>query len=355
MHARWAYTDVLATEFIGSSRQEIDSIAEFLQTAFQSASDAPYLSRPLMHWKYYEPGPEWNGSRSYVLRDGERLLAHAAVWPLKLQTSRGLESGLSFYDWASSREQPGVGLLLVKKLTELSPFMIVIGGAEVTRLIMPRMGFQQRASLPVYARVLRPWQQYRTRPSGLGWKEPVRIARNSLWRMSRLAPAEGWAAQLIGPEHPLFSTLQEGTDSRLWVRTGDFMRYMLRCPGVAVRCFALVRDGLLQGYFVLNRVAGQSRIAELRLSSQQESDWTSACSVVVRTAMQDPETCELVGMGTSPLINASFESNQFRVRDHWPLFVYDPKAQLTDEAVLQVSMLDGDASFFSNPEYPYLT
>lgn len=73
----------MGVEFTPTEADQIETVAAFLQRSFHAAEDAPFLNRALLHWKYYESGPSWRGSRSYVVRDGGQILAHAAIWPLQ--------------------------------------------------------------------------------------------------------------------------------------------------------------------------------------------------------------------------------------------------------------------------------
>ena len=128
----------------------------------------------------------------------------------------------------------------------------------------------------------------------------------------------------------------------------------MKCPAAPVHLYKLLKEGKPQGYFALSRVDGQMRILDLRVIGVQ-SDWTSACSVVLAEARRDPKAVELIGWSSTPQMKTAFEQNRFQIRDTRPLFMYDPQRQVTPYLPLQVGMLDDDSGFLSIPGDPYLT
>ncbi len=344
--------NAVGTEFIASESGQVEQIAAFLQQSFHAASDAPFLNRALLKWKYYEAGPSWPGSRSYMLRDEQLILAHAAIWPIQLHIDGRERSGIGFSDWAASEEHRGIGLLLVKKLITLASFTLVTGGAEITRQILPRMGFQPWASLPVYAKVLRPFRQLWTRPSYAGWKEPARLGRNIAWSMKPSAPVGNWtAAQDIANEEAL-STVQGQNGS---VHNVEFLGFMTRCPTVPIGFYNLREGGVLKGYAMVSSLDGQARIADLRIDSEVIGDWQRAVSAITKAIEQNTRICEVVAVSSTPLLESALQANGFQLRERRPLVVYDSERQLADTPVPQLGMLEDDSSFLRVPEYPYLT
>src|SRR4051812_24509787 len=94
-----------------SNPGDLDAIADLLTTAFQVPRDSYFAARELLKWKYFDAGPDWTGSRSYVIRRGGTIEAHCAVWPLKMSHAGEVVSGICFVDWASGKSLPGAGIL----------------------------------------------------------------------------------------------------------------------------------------------------------------------------------------------------------------------------------------------------
>lgn len=339
-------------QFTATEPQQLDTIAELLQQALHLAPDHPTLNRSYLSWKYYEAGPSWAGSRSYVLAKNGHILTHAAIWPVQLRLSGGIRSGIGFGDWAASEEQPGVGLLLLKKLLKLDSFVLVTGGAEITRQILPRMGFQHWADRSVYARVLRPLRQLSTRTSHAGWKEPLRVARNLAWSLPRPVSAGSWTAHVAVPDDQILSLAQEQAGS---IHKAEFVHFILRCPTAAFQYLVLRKGGVPQGYAILGVVGGQGRIADLRIASKEQENWNAVVGVVLKEFAKNAAVCEVMAIGSIPTLDKALCANGFRLRDRRPLTVFDSQGHLLREPVPHLGMLEDDSSFLYYADSPYLT
>ncbi len=322
-----------------------------MQEAFHVSGDAPFLNPSHLRWKYYEAGPAWKGSRSYVMAEKGRLLAHAAIWPLRIRLQSGVRQGIGFSDWAASEEHRGIGLVLLKKLMALAPYVLAIGGAEITRQVLVRVGFKPWAGLPVYARVLRPLRQSRTRPLR-NWKEPMRVARNLAWSRSRLAAAGEWTAAVELPDERTLAAVHEQTGS---INDREFLAFLERCPSVPIRCYVLRKGSVPRGYAVISVVRGQGRLTEVRITSNDPKDWNAVIALLVKTVSEDGNVAEAAAMASVPLLENALQANGFRLRDRRPLVVLDTEGEMTREAVPQLGMLVDDAGFLDMPDAPYLT
>lgn len=342
----------MAIKFKATGPEQLEAVAELLRQSFHLSPDDSSLNRSYLAWKYYESGPYRPGSRSYVLAEGERILAHAAIWPVQLRLSSGIQSGIGFGDWAASEEQPGIGLLLLKELQKLESFVLVTGGLEITRQILPRMGFQHWTERPVYGRVLRPLRQLSTRSSHAGWKEPLRLARNVSWSLGPTAPSGSWRAVEATPDPQVLSLLREQTGS---VHEAEFLHFILRCPSIRFRYLTLCKDGVPRGYAVLGVAGGQGRIADLRIDSDQQDDWNAAVGALLKEFTKIAAVCEVMMIGSTLALNQALGANGFRLRDQRPLVVFDAAGRMAQEPVPQLGMLEDDASLLYDAKFPYIT
>ncbi len=322
-----------------------------MQHSFHVQPDVPSINPELLRWKYYQQGPAWPGSRSYVVSDANDFLAHAAIWPLQLRLESGIRSGIGFGDWAAREEHRGAGLILLKKLIGLASFVLAIGGAEITRQILPRAGFKHWADLPLYARVLRPLKQVLSRPSH-DWKEVLRLARNAGWSLAPLSSVAGWATESSIPSEELLSRVHQKPGL---VHDKAFLSFMLSCPGIPFRSSVLRKAGAPQGYAILSIVGGQARIGELRIASDDQADWNAAVSLVTKELLREKLACEAIALASVPLLEKALQTNGFRVRDRRPLVVFDPEGNMTAEPVPPLSLLVDDASFNYFPDFPFAT
>jgi hypothetical protein len=132
------------------------------------------------------------------------------------------------------------------------------------------------------------------------------------------------------------------------------LNYMLDCPGAVFSAFLLLEGERIRGCFLLSRLGGQTRIAEVRLDSEDPVDWEAAYALATRSAAQDPHTCEILAVTSIEAGRMALSRNRYRLRRRDPIFVYDPK-QLLSTLELNVNMLEGDEAYLCDPAYPYET
>src|SRR5262245_36916075 len=172
----------MALEFSPTIPGDLEAVSSLMLTAFKAEHDAPFVDRKLLHWKYFEPGPPWKGSRGYVLKGGESIAAHCGIWPINLSFQDKQVTCNCFVDWVSDRTLPGAGFLLKRKLLTMAQTAIVVGGTDDTRAVVPKLGFRLVGEVGFFVRMVRPWKQFRTRPSeGVG-RDAARLLRNTAWR-----------------------------------------------------------------------------------------------------------------------------------------------------------------------------
>src|SRR5882672_2144912 len=109
----------MALHFYQTAPADLDAVRALLREVFEAAPDAAFLNEGLLRWKYFMPGPQWEGPRSYALKQDELIKAHCGVWPMNLNFAGRQITCLCFVDWASDRRLPGAGVLLKKKLMKL--------------------------------------------------------------------------------------------------------------------------------------------------------------------------------------------------------------------------------------------
>jgi hypothetical protein len=133
------------------------------------------------------------------------------------------------------------------------------------------------------------------------------------------------------------------------------MNYWLSCPGARISAALLRRDGELQGWFVLSRVLGQTRIADLWVNLNSVEDWAAAFCLAVSAAIEDPAAHELVASVSIPIAIEAAPLAGFRARPPEPVFALDPKHRLGASPILNVTPLESDLAYVHDPSYPYLT
>ena len=340
-----------------SSRQ---TLVKFLLSAFQLPPEAPFVRPDILTWKYDQPRLDFSGPRSYVWKDGSsEIAAHACLCPVTYSLPAGDVRASYLIDWAAARSSPGAGVSLLRTMAKNFDVLLAVGGSPETLEILPKLGYRRAAELQFFARVVQPWRQFRTDPFPRGWKAPARLMRNTLWSRAGLPPIPpDWSA------HPAASfdmSCQPLFEARVHSpfpstrRTPGLMNYLIACPAAAYSA-ALVRyKGELRGWFVVTRASGQARIADVWLDSHLVDDWAAAFSLALRTAMEDPETCEVVTAASIPMAVEAAAAAGFRPHHSEPIFALDPKLLLVSAPGINVTLLESDLAYHVNPAYPYLT
>lgn len=102
-------------------------------------------------------------------------------------------------------------------------------------------------------------------------------------------------------------------------------------------------------------MAGQTRIADLRVDSERPEDWQAAFAWATRQAAADPVTCEILAVfSIRPAIEALGRNGYRFCRDE-PIFLRDPQGRLADAPDLHIDLLVGDESYLHVPTYPFET
>jgi hypothetical protein len=236
--------------------------------------------------------------------------------------------------------------------------VLAIGGSAQARKLLPKLGFQPRGTLDTFACVVRPWRQYRSRPTRTGWREIARLARNTAWCFRPIEVSERvWRAAPISDVGHLpdkafrvpASTFCLGVRSALW------LQYLLDCPVMNCSLFALSKENVPRGYFLLNEIAGQCRIADLAVDSEAPLDWEAAYRVAVATAAKRKTTCEISAVSSLPWLSDVFRSLGFHLRAQAPVMLYDPAQRLVNAPPLHLRMTDNDHCFLFDEMYPFMT
>jgi hypothetical protein len=340
--------------FEATKATDLDDVAAFLITGFNSPPDAVFARPEVLRWKYFEPGPEWNSSRSYVLRQENRIKAHCGVWPMNLNFRGERIDCICFLDWLSEKDLPGAGVMLKKKLMRFAETSVVVGGSADTRAVVPLIGFQHLGNVTTFARVVRPWKQFRTRPREALGRGAARLLRNAAWSRTAGAIAPMWSIKRVKTFDELPEKINEGNYPAP-LRDSKYLNYWLDTPAVDMAGFVILFQNEYHGYFLLSKVSGQARIADIRLLSNNVADWSAAYLLAASAAAEDPEICETVTTASTPLAREALVDSGFRDRGSVPLFLADRKKRLEGAPPIFLNMIDGDGAYLYDPSYPYVT
>jgi hypothetical protein len=334
-------------------------IARFLSDIFGPDVPVGFWDPRFLAWKFFDPHPAWEGTRSYVVEQEGAIVAHACVWPIPFRFGASRLACTHLIDWAATPAAPGVGIAVYRRLMQMSEAVLAMGGSDQARRVLPKIGFKPLGAVSRYARIIRPWRQYRTRRRGSFPREAARLFRNTLWSLaSKSAAPREWSAQPMPRAGLDLDTLLTkaapgGFTSRH--RSAAALNYLLDCPLAPPRLFAVEHGSTLRGYFLLNTVAGQCRIIDMFVDSTLPAEWQAAYRLAVSQAASQPDTCEIVTFSSLSWIDTLLEEEGFHKRDERPTMLFDPQGTFSGAPPLHLQMADSDACFLSSPSFPYLT
>jgi hypothetical protein len=186
-----------------TDHEDLPALSKFLVRAYKFEPSDFHFDPRLLKRKYLHPRAGWLGSRSYLFERSGKIVAHGGICPVSFRLPTGrIVSGHVIVDWAADSRMPALGVMMYRKLMQTASASFAIGGEPDTRKILPRIGFRHVGDASIYAAWLRPWLEFRTRPStgrsllrllhGLKHPVPNRIRHNSqasARALSRIAPS----------------------------------------------------------------------------------------------------------------------------------------------------------------------
>jgi hypothetical protein len=149
-----------------TDHEDLPALSKFLVRAYKFEPSDFHFDPRLLKRKYLHPRAGWLGSRSYLFERSGKIVAHGGICPVSFRLPTGrIVSGRVIVDWAADSRMPALGVMMYRKLMQTPSTSFAIGGEPDTRKILPRIGFRHVGDASIYAAWLRPWLEFRTRPS----------------------------------------------------------------------------------------------------------------------------------------------------------------------------------------------
>ena len=329
-----------------TTEDDLPALAKFLVRAYKFEPSDFHFDLRLLEWKYLYPRAGWQGSRSYLLERDGNIVAHAGICPVSFRLPAGRTvSSLTIMDWAADSTVPGVGVMLYRKLMGMAPTSFVIGGAPVTREIVPRIGFRHVGDALTYSLWLRPWREFRTRArtgrSVLrllhGWVHPLPIRRRLMsWESVRVSEFDDSLKPILSSEKRAWTFCQ---------RTVADLNYLLGCPHLEMKGFLLKREGHVAGYFVLGKSGWEARLLDFVVDSEDVNDWRHASAVAANAALHDPEVCRIRVLSTVPVLSQALTRSGYWRQYKEPIALHDPADVLGQAFPVSFQLFDGDSGY----------
>jgi hypothetical protein len=337
--------------FRPSNPQDVASILAL----FDQAGLRPNREPRDLQWKYWQSRRDLPDARSFVLTDGDDLIAHGAavlgrcVWP-------GHRISMAHViDWAAPPKAAGAGVALMKHIGQQTAMLLAIGGSAQTLAILPHIGFRPAGVVTGYVRTLFPIRLLRGN-SESGWRVLPRFGRSVAWSLAAPSAGADWRSRQIASEDigTLASVLPvQARGMALLERSVELFRYVLSCPIVPMALFVVESAGRARGYFLLASAPGQVRIADCWIDSEDPADWRGMILCAVAEAKKDPQAAEVVVWANDPLLAGALAGAGFHIRNRTQIQIRPANDASMPPLPLRVQMLDNDFAFLNEGRNQY--
>jgi len=344
----------LKYDFREASPQDAPAISAFLGRVLHLDSGAPLVEARHLHWKCWQDGPYWTGSRGYVVTRGEEIAAYASVVPLVCLAGERQLRMAHLIDWTADPASVGSGVILMKRIAQMVDAIVFWGGSESTEKVVPALGAKACGDATRFALPLKPLR--RLAAEGLHWRTGVRAARGVLWKLQApFKDTAGWSVTPVEPHHlgpDVVPLPKPKPNLALFERTWQMLAYFLRCPGAQMALFTIAKSGPPRGYFLLARTLDQIRIADFYIESDDPEDWRVLIELAVREAQRSPSGVEVISVGSDAVTRRALLGGGFRSRGSWPLRLLSKNATLPNMPI-RFHMIDNDAAFWHENRSDY--
>ena len=334
------------TEVTPIQESELAEVRRFLQSIYKLPPDHPPFRLDALRWKAFDPHPEHAGSRSYVVRHQGKIVAHGIVSPLRFRGLDGDISAQCLMDWVADPSIPGIGVVVYQHLASFADVQIAIGGSDDALKMLPLLAFRPKQQMRSYRLITSAWK-YHLGTGRTDWKMPLRLGRD--WARSRNLRMNGSSS---GLEVKSIDQFEEGgliplPDPRIAgcmvsARTAASLNHVLRCPVAGMEAYSVTRSSEMLGYFILARVRGTCRIAELWISSESAQDWLGAIELATETAASHPDTGAVFTTVSTAVLQSALEKTGYQFVGEVPVFLKDRKRRVPQEQPILLSMLEND-------------
>ena len=159
----------MAAEIRPTRPDDIVELSRLLTEGFHTPAEASFAAPEVLSWKYFEPRGGPDVPRSYVAVDDGQIIGHIGLTAETIvgdAVAAGELPTLHMFDWLSARRGTPVGASLLLRSHRGFPTAYVIGGNDSSWSVGLRGGYKLVGNVPVFRRVVRLRQSFRS--GGLG-------------------------------------------------------------------------------------------------------------------------------------------------------------------------------------------
>ena len=326
---------------------EAAEVAAFLCRSFEIPPTLPLVQPNQLRWKYWDERPDWPGARGYALAREDGYLAHGAVVPLVCLSGGRRLRMVHLIDWAADPRSVGSGVMLLRGVARLVDAMLVVGGSDITRKVLPALGARSCGTVTRFARPLHPLKRLSgQKPT---WRAGAQVARSLLWWwMAPRRRTPGWRAERVPPEDLASRALpwpRASSAITIFERTPESIAYLCRCPTARVEVFAASRAGTVRGYFILSHVPGQVRIVDFYADTEDPESWRAVLHLAIAEAKRNRDAAEVAAFGSDRVTRAALTDCGFHPRGDIEVRLLSVTGVPLPDEPIRVQMLESDAAY----------
>jgi predicted N-acetyltransferase YhbS len=335
------------------TEERLPALARFLATGFGLPPGAEAVATDVLRWKYLDARPGVEGPRSLVAIDGAgEIVGHVG---LGLTTWRAAGSAvevpaLHMMDWLRSDAHRGLGGALMERAHARAEVSYVLGGSVDARRALARAGYERRAPVGVFRRILRPAAHVGRAARG-GPRALLAAARDAVRAVALDRPAPAGGAIRVRPE-PAPGALAEALSARVagplafTGRHAGEVDALLAYPCGGPSAFCVERDGRAVGLGVLN-VIGPGRVGkvvELFLDDRDPAPWRDAFGALADELARRGAVAAMACAST-PWAAAALGAAGFRHAFDLDLHVRDPARRLPADVPCHLTFFEADYAY----------
>lgn len=335
---RAVHCTLASMELLRVGEASLAEVSAFLCSVFGIAKPARNLSPGVLRWKYIAPHPFWDGSRSYCIRQGGEIVAHACLAPVNFVAGSRIVRSCVVIDWAGSPKLPGAGSMIYKLLYPSVDAFLGIGGSASARKVVPRLGFETRGELEVFTRVVRPMRDFARRPK-FNWRSGAHLARNTARLLRPPTPVpRGWSARRVDSfDETIVPVPPRSSDTVMCQHTPDLLNYLLACPAATMEGYVLLAGGSPAGYCLLSRFESQCHIADLR-----SENLSGAYALALQLAADSPGVSKVVATAATSRVGEAIVAAGFHRCEAMPILLRDAQRLLDGAGPLGITSVEND-------------
>jgi len=331
------------TQTIPLTEESLKDLSLFLSDAFPEPEHR-YLFQPeVLRWKYLEPIGTETASRSLLLYEEGRIVAHVG---LHLGTFAGVK-GVFPFDWVAKGTKGPNGLMLLLRLHRLADIQYILGCTEAAAKVFERSGYHIATIAPQFQKVLvaDAWRHiHASQPLAKKiilltldrFQSVVRPGRPPRVR-TELRPVKRFGSEVK-------EIWQQGPPA-IGDREPELLNHFLRFPPGTIRGWHL-HDGSSRIGFALANVISHGpvrvgKVLDCCLGTADPDRWHAAYFAIIQE-LRALGCQQVSAYGTTPWTAAALRANGFFERGHTPLHWRDAKKKIPLDRPFHLTYLEAD-------------